>query len=301
MRHARTARVRLAIVAAVLATLAGIRADAQAPRSAGKNFLWKVQSGARVLYLAGSVHALSKDVYPLNPVFQRAFDGAGTLVEEIDLGEASQVAAAPVIMSKGLYQDGRTFDQVLSRETVTMVDARARQMGLPIDMMRRMKPWMVMLTLTALQVGQAGLDPSLGLDKHFFDQAGAAGKMVVGLETLPFQIDRFDSMSDLTQEQLLRSTLNEMDAEPTALKDIVRAWQVGDASYFEKTVLSEFKDYPAAYTSLIVERNRAWIPQLESCLSRPAPCFVVVGAAHLVGPDGLLELLRRKGYRVEQQ
>lgn len=297
-----SARLRRALAAAAIAALfIGIHVDAQTARTVGKSFIWKVTSGAKVLYLAGSVHALSSDVYPLSPAFERAFDSAGALVEEIDLGQAATVAASPMMLSKGLYTDGRTFDQVLSRETVAMLTARAMDLGLPIDLMRRMKPWMITLALTALQVGNAGLDTNLGLDKYFFDKATAAGKPVVGLETIQFQIDRFDQMSDQTQEQLLRSTLNELELQPTAMKEIVTAWQSGDAVYFEKNVLGGFADLPAAYTSLIIERNRAWIPQLDACLARPTPCFVVVGAAHLVGPDGLLELLRRKGYRVEQQ
>jgi uncharacterized protein YbaP (TraB family) len=301
MPYSRSIRVRLVVALALASALPAVGIHAQAPRAAAKNFLWKVESGTRVLYLAGSIHALNADVFPLNPAFERAFAASSTLVEEIDLGEAATLAAGPMLLSKGLYQDGRTFEQAVSKDTAALLGERATQMGLPLEMLRRMKPWMITLTLTALQVGKAGLETSLGLDKYFFDKAAAGGKTLIGLETAEFQIDRFDRMSDLTQEQMLRNTLDEIDAQPSALKEMVAAWQAGDAAFFEKTVVGGFAQYPAAYASLIVERNRAWLPQLDACLARPTPCFVVVGAAHLVGPDGLLALLRRKGYRVEQQ
>src|SRR5678816_1440564 len=196
-----------------------------------------------------------------------------------------------MLLAKGMYGDGRTFESAVSKETAAMVADHVKQTGLPMEMIRPMKPWMVMLMLTAIEAQKAGLDASLGLDKYFYDKATAAKKPVIGLETAEFQIDRFDKMPDAMQEQMLRSTLTEIDAQGDELKTMIAAWQRGDVTALEKSVRSSFAAYPAAYTSLIAERNRNWIPQLQTCLTRTTPCFVVVGAAHMVGPDGLLNLL----------
>jgi uncharacterized protein YbaP (TraB family) len=286
-------------VAAVAA--AGASLVAQTAAAPGKSFLWKVHSGSRLVYLAGSVHALSPDVYPLSPAFEQAFSASDTLVEEIDLSEAESLTLAPALLAKGMYVDGRRFNDVVSKETAALVTARLQDSGLPVEMFQVMKPWMVMLTVAALEAQKAGLDPKLGLDKHFYDRAKGAGKTIIGLETAESQIDRLDTMSNDLQEQLLRSSLSEAETARKSLKLIVSAWQRGDAAALEKTLLSDFTQYPAAYKSLIVERNQNWIPQIDSCLARSRPCLVVVGAAHLVGPDGLLALLRQKGYRLEQQ
>jgi uncharacterized protein len=291
---------RLLILALCTSALVCTTSAAQTPAS-GKHFLWTVRQGTNVLYLAGSVHALGKDVYPLPAVFEKAFEASGTLVEEINLAEAESLSAAPMLLAKGMYGDGRTFENAVSKETAALVNEKFKQTGLPVEMFRPMKPWMVMLMLTALEAQKMGLDAALGLDKYFYDKANAAKKPVVGLETAEFQIDRFDKMSEKLQEQMLLSTLNEFDAQGSELKGMIGSWQRGDIAGLEKTVLTSFKEYPEAYTSLIVDRNRSWIPQLEKCLSRPMPCFVVVGAAHMVGPDGLLNLLKVKGYKIEQQ
>jgi uncharacterized protein len=291
---------RLLIVALCTSTL-GYTSSAAQTTAAGKHFLWTVRSGANVLYLAGSVHALSADAYPLPAVFEKAFEASGTLVEELDLADAASLSAVPMLLARGLYGDGRTFEGVVSKETATMVAQYFKQTGLPMEMIRPMKPWMVMLMLTAVEVQKAGLDASLGLDKYFYDKAMAAKKPVIGLETAEFQIDRFDKMPDVVQEQMLRSTLADLDAQSNELKSMILAWQRGDTATLEKSVRSSFAAYPAAYTSLIAERNRNWMPQLQMCLSSPTPCFVVVGAAHMVGPDGLLALLQQQGYKVEQQ
>jgi len=294
----RSAAIAVALVLA-LTSSAGIGAQAQS--RASKSFLWKVQSGSRVMFLAGSVHALSKDVYPLSPAFEQAFAASDTLVEEIDLGTAGMLALAPMLLAKAMYQDGRTFDKAVSKETHDLVVAQLKGLPMAAELIRPMKPWMVMLTLSAMQLQQAGLDPSLGLDQHFYDRATAAGKSVIGLETAESQIDRFDTMPESLQEQMLRSTLDEIDAENKEIAATVAAWRRGDAPSIERDVLLGLKKYPAAYQSLIVERNNNWMPQLEKCLARTTPCLVVVGAAHLGGPDGLLTLLQRKGYKIEQQ
>ena len=297
--HALKRRTAIAIALALtLGPSAGLYAQAQS-RSA-RSFLWKVQSGPRVLYLAGSVHALSADVYPLNPAFEQAFAASDTLVEELNLEQSGILALAPMILSKAMYQDGRTFDKVVSKETADMVAAFLKSSPMGVELVRPMKPWMVMMMLSALQIQQAGLNPALGLDQHFFDKAKMAGKTIIGLETAEYQIDRFDTMPEPLQEQLLRSTLDELNLQSKELSATVAAWQRGDAATIEKGVIGSFKKYPAAYQSLIVERNNNWIPQLEKCLARTTPCMVVVGAAHLVGPDGLLTLLQRKGYKIEQ-
>jgi hypothetical protein len=181
-----------------------------------------------------------------------------------------------------------------------MVTARLKDL-VPIEMLSPMKPWMVDLMIEMTDLQKTGLDPNLGLDRHFYDAAKAAGKTVIGLETAESQIDRLDQMPLAVQEQMLRSTLKELEAERNSLGTLVADWRRGDSAALEKTLLTGFRDFPAAYTSLIVERNRNWMPQIEACFTRPSPCFVVVGAAHLVGPDGLLVMLQRKGYRLEQQ
>ena len=283
--------------ALVLALVLATGAAAQT----GRSFLWKVQSGTNVMYLAGSVHALTVDAYPLNPAYQRAFEASSTLVEEIDLAEADPLTGGLGLLAKGMYTDGRTFNTVVSKETAALVAEKLKGTPLALELIQPMKPWMVMLMLEALGAQTAGLDPQLGLDKHFYDLANEKGKQVIGLETAESQMDRFDKMPERMQEQMLRSELEEMETEQSSLRSILTAWQNGDAATIEKMLLGSFSDNPAAYNSLITERNRNWMPQLETCLKRPSPCFVVVGAAHVVGPQGLLAMLQQRGYKVEQQ
>ena len=120
-------------------------------------------------------------------------------------------------------------------------------------------------------------------------------------ETLAYQLDRFDQLSPKLQEDMLTSTMAELDTYAGKLRDLARAWAAGDVATLEKELLSAFDKSPEIYDRLLVERNRNWLPQVDTCLQQNAGCFIVVGAAHLVGPDGLPALLAKRGYRVTQQ
>lgn len=299
MHLRRTAVVRLSVAAAaVLALLAPVQAQNAAPK---KHFLWKVEGGKTPLYLLGSIHLLSSAYYPLPAAIDEAFESAGTLVEEVNLDEALSPASMALILSKAMLQDGKTLDQVLSKDSYARLAAYMKSAGMPLDRMRRFKPWMVSLTITTLEAQKAGFDPNFGVDKHFFDRAKKAGKTVKGLETAAYQIDRLDAMAEADQDDLVRKTLAEVETERANIKTMADAWASGDAPTLETLLLDSFKESPAVYERLLVERNRNWMPELETCLDAPRPCFVVVGAAHMVGPDGLVTLLRKKGLTVEQK
>src|SRR5580765_255921 len=122
--------------------IACLVAAAATAQTRGNSFLWKVQSGANVMYLAGSVHALTADAYPLNPVYQRAFDASGALVEEIDLAEADPLSGGLGLLAKGMYTDGRTFSSVVSKQTAALVAERLKNTPLALELIQPMKPWM---------------------------------------------------------------------------------------------------------------------------------------------------------------
>ena len=99
---------------------------------------------------------------------------------------------------------------------------------------------------------------------------------------------------------MLAESIRELDDEKANMKKLVEAWRTGDSPTVEKIVLADLKAEPVLYQRLLVERNRNWMPKIEALFARPTHALVVVGAAHLVGPDGLLAALKAKGYTVEQ-
>ena len=281
--------------------VAAVVAESIAPLHAqNRDFIWRASRGQSVVYLVGSVHLLSKDYYPLSPALDTAFKECDLLVEELHFGQMAQVESQMTILMRGMLPSGQTLDKVVSSATLTLVSERVKALGLPIEPLMRFKPWALALTLLGLEWQAAGFDAALGLDRHFYDQAVAAGKEVQGLETVEFQISRFDDLSMEEQDRMLASTLRELETEKAAVTTLADAWKAGDAATVERIVLQELRKEPRMYDRLLVERNKTWLPKIEALFARKNRTFVVVGAAHLVGPDGLIALLKAKGYAVEQ-
>lgn len=267
-----------------------------------KNFLWKVEGeGGSVAYLLGSLHVLTPESYPLSATINKAFTDSKTLVEEIDLDETNDPTNMIAAMAKAMLPAGKTLDQVVAPAIYAEVNRRAEKSGLPMLALRRMKPWLVAVTLMGPTLEAAGFKAEYGVDRHFFDRAKASGIKRKGLETLAYQLDRFDELSPQLQEDLLKSTMEDLDKEVGGIKEMAKAWSTGDVASIEKDTLKSLQESPELYKRLLLERNNNWVPQIQACITEKSGCFVVVGAAHLVGPDGLPTLLAKKGYKVTQQ
>jgi uncharacterized protein YbaP (TraB family) len=265
-----------------------------------RNFGWKVTSPQGALYLVGSVHLLTKDFYPLNPALEKAYKDSDLLVEEVDIAEMSGTGSQLSMLTRGMQPSSKPLDSVLSASTMALLSKKAQDVGLPLEALKQFKPWMIALTIEAMEWQKAGFDPELGLDKHFYNQAKADGKAVQALETIDYQISRFDEMPLELQDHLLAETLKSIDTEKASMSRLIEAWRIGDGSAVERIVLKDLQQEPQLYQRLLVERNKNWLPKLDALFARKGRTMVVVGAAHLVGPDGLLAMFKAKGYRVDQ-
>lgn len=305
-RRRRAAR-HLAVGAAVATALTvgpfeawpGAPLLAQAP---ARHFLWKVSApDAPPSFLMGSLHVLTPAYYPLSAPIEAAFTASTVLITEADIDQVSDPAVLMSLLGKALLPDGQTLDQVIEASLYKQVIARAENAGLPAAALRRMKPWMAAMALTAPALRAAGFKAEHGVDRHFYDRAKQAGRERRALETVAFQFDRMDQMSMADQEALLRSTLDDLDTQSHRVDEMAQAWAKGETALIEKLTLTAMKSSPELYKRMLVERNADWVPAVERCLAQRVVCFVVVGAAHLVGEDSLVAMLRKKGYAVEQQ
>jgi uncharacterized protein YbaP (TraB family) len=286
----------------VFALLAGTAVSVAPAQTtpAARGFVWSVERDGRTSWLVGSLHVLTKDAYPLPGSMDKAFEQAKTLMEETDVNELSSPDMIGIVATKGLFTNGQTLESVLPRDAYTRLAQRMTATGLPIEMVKMMRPWMVELTLSGLELQRAGFDPDLGIDVHYRRKAAQNGMALNMLETAAEQIDYLAGLPLDVQVSQLQQTLTEGDAELREVREIAAAWRAGDTAAIERLLLKGMKDSPAYYQSLVVDRNRRWIPRIESCFSTGS-CFVVVGAAHMVGSDGLIAMLKQKGYRITQQ
>lgn len=294
-------QLRRRAVAACLASVAAVTVvAAQAPATTGKGFMWRIERNGRTGWLVGSIHVLTPDYYPLPDSMQKAFLRSVTLMEEIDLREMASPEFAAVMLEKGVYGGVQTLETELSKDTFRVISERIEKAGLPLEPFLRMRPWLVGLTLLATELKKGGFDPAHGLDFHFYEKAPRMGKKFQALERASEQIAMFASLDKEMQESILRASVEGADSELKEVTAMANAWRAGDAATLERISLKSMKDAPRVYQMLILDRNRAWLPKIEACLET-GNCFVVVGAGHLVGADGLLASLQKRGYTVTQE
>jgi uncharacterized protein YbaP (TraB family) len=295
---------RLGLAAAVALTYAWLLVSGLYPsalHAQEKSFLWKVSKNEKNVFLLGSIHYLKKENFPLRKSILDALDSSKRLVLEIDLNSASAGSAQRLTVEKALYRDGATLPQNIEQETYRLAAQRAAQLGIDMQVLNPMKPWFVALTMMAIKFQQLGLDPTLGVDRYLAARAKDGGIPTSGLETLEFQIGLMDQLSKSDQELMLRETVAELDLLDQNFNQIVQSWLKGDGASLEVLLLASMREYPDLYQKIIVDRNRRWLPQIEKMIAQGDDAMVVVGAAHLVGQDGVIEMLKFRGYNLEQQ
>lgn len=279
---------------------AGVQAQpaSQAPNTA-RNMLWRVQSGANVIYLLGSVHLLPATMYPLASPIERAFDSSGSLIFELNLDSATQGGASMQILQLGMYTDGRTLRENISKATYKQLSKRLKKLGYDVGMFERFKPWMVAFTLMGLGSQEGGFEAQYGIDAYFQGRAKKEHKPISGLETVEDQISIFSDLPETEQEKFLKQTLD-AKGSTKELDVIVKAWKKGDAEPLIKLLDQYVVDDSTLYERMLFRRNRNWMPTIERLIASGDRTMVVVGTLHLVGDQGIVAMLRRKGYSVEQ-
>ena len=166
------------------------------------------------------------------------------------------------------------------------------RVGVQLESLDRLEPWAASLVYSVAGMAQLGFDPQLGVEEQLKSRAAADGKDITGLETLEFQLGLFDALSADDQARLLELTIDDAGGSAREIDRLTAAWRGGDGAALATLLLREYRRFPTLYEALVYRRNRDWVPQVEALLQRGDDSLVVVGAMHLVGRQGLIELLR---------
>jgi len=266
-----------------------------------RHSLWRIKGQSNDVYLLGSVHVLKKEDYPLPAVIESAFSNAAIVAFETDIDALENPAIALKLMTKSKLPEGETLKQQLTPEVYGQFTKHLESAGLPAEMFDQLSAPMAAITLTMLEFQKMGLDPEYGLDKHFFALAQKEDKKIVPLETVDFQIGL---MTEFTKEEgnlLMKTTLKDIDTMKADVGELLKAWRIGDAAKQEKLLNEAMEEAPVIYKRLVTNRNHNWVPKIEELSRSRTNAIVIVGAGHLVGKEGVVELLKQKGLKVTQE
>ena len=263
-----------------------------------KHMLFRVRgpNGACV-FLLGSVHLLSAEAGKLPPAVDSAFERAKTVAFETSF-DSLQLRAMEM-MTRARYQNGATLRSSLSPAGAARLDTVLKSYGLTVEQVNGFKPWFVSMLLMQTVMQRAHFEAKYGVDMQLNARAHTANKSIVGLESVEMQLGMFDSLSPAEQEMMVLKS-NGPDSSSRVLMKIQDAWTTGDVAALDALLNEGLKDVPTIFAKLVSDRNAAWIPKIEQMVKTGDDALVVVGAGHLVGKNGVVEMLRAKGYKVDQ-
>jgi uncharacterized protein len=266
--------------------------------ASAESSVWKAQKGNSTIYLGGTCHLLRDTDFPLPPEFDTAYTASEVVVFETDIGKLQDPSVLQTFLAKAMYVDGSTVDKHLSARTYGELSAYCEANEIPLEAIKQFKPAMLMVTLTVMELMKLGVTEQ-GVDRFIYERANRDKKIVEGLETVDEQFNYVLSMADGNEDAFVAYSIKDMQSIKQNYEALVNAWRKGDAGKLDELMVAEIKTrLPQLYKKLITDRNRNWLPLIEAYLKTPRTKFIVVGVGHLVGPDGIIETLRKKGYKV---
>lgn len=256
-----------------------------------KDFLWRVRSPTATVYLLGSVHFLRSSDYPLPASFDSAYNAVQQVVFEADLDELSSPNFISYVLSKGVYPAGQTIQSSLSASTYQKLQSFSVSHSRTSNYFDPYRPWFASATVVGFLAQDAGLQDTLGVDRHYFDAAKAAGKTRLYLETPSFQIDMLAGVPEAEYVSALGSAI---DAGAQPVIALVNAWKAGDLVALNQLTEASRLSSPELYRRVFLNRNTNFVAQIESFLRQSKTTLVIAGAGHFVGTNGVVNLLRNR-------
>jgi len=262
--------------------------------------LWMAEGASNKVYLLGSVHLLRRGDHPLPAVIDAAYDDADTLFMELDMDDLDPIAMQATINRLGMLDENQSLRDVMGEELYDDALLAAESLDIPLDMLARTEPWFAAITVEQLALTRIGFNPLYGIEMHMMSRANRDGKAIHGFESVEQQLGFLDGLSLAAQRKLLMQTLAESANIRDIMDQLISAWRTGDIAYMEKNLLAEIAKYPELYETIVADRNRNWANTIDKLLSDDEDYLVIVGALHLIGEDGVPQLLESRGFNVSQ-
>ncbi len=264
------------------------------------SFIWKVSKNGVSLYLGGTIHVLKQSDYPLPLEFDEAYNASDVLVLEVDIKESQSEAFGQLLLKYVMYEEGKSLRDDLSPKVYMQLKKRAVELGLDMNMMDRFKVSMIVMSLTMVELEKMGMNVE-GVDAYYANKADEDVRKNLYLESVEDQIQLLAHMGEGSEDALVIQTLEDISELAEAMDEIKESWRRGDEASLYDLIGKEFAlEFPKLYDEVALNRNRNWLPQIEQMFETKEVELILVGSMHLAGPDGLLDLLRKRGYKIEQ-
>lgn len=260
--------------------------------------LWLIEGENSKTYILGSVHLLPPAIKWYGDKIEDAFNEVDEVVFEVNMTEEKQRQAGLISRKYGLLASGDSLRNYLSPENFDLLGEHAAGLGIPPQALERLKPWLVAISLSVSAVQKEGWNQNSGVDKYIQVMANERGLKISELETIEAQMATLWDHPLEIQAKMLVDTLEELKDITNITMAMVNSWASGDVDKMEQVFLVPMKAQEEIYNKLVLERNHNWVPIIEKLLTKKQTTMIVAGAAHFIGDDGVVALLKAKGHNV---
>jgi uncharacterized protein YbaP (TraB family) len=239
--------------------------------------LWHAQGVSNSVYLLGSIHLLRAEDHPLPSIIDAAYEDAEILVMELDMDDLDGAATQRLFNENGVLRDGTTLRDLMGEELYRRAAIAAEASDIPIDLLAKSEPWLAAITVEMMALYRIGFDPKMGVELHMTSLAILQAQRDMLLQTLEDSADMAESIDDM-----------------------IRAWRHGDIEFLETQLLDSLAEHEELNDALVTNRNLRWASQIDELLDDRDDYLIIVGALHLVGEDGVPNLLAQRGVKIRQ-
>jgi len=261
--------------------------------------VWKITKDGKTMYFGGSIHVLRDEDFPLPHEFEHAFYASDIIALETDAEKIADPEIVEYIFSRVFLPGKTVLSDLLEPETYDLLAMYCLQNGFTIEQVAKIKPSMVVNMLVVQQMEKYGFAQE-GVDMYFLVKAKEHEKQIYFLESVQSQIDIIVTMGDGYENEYVLYSLEDLEDTEEGIESLVAEWKSGTSTSTEDALREMKNTWQNMYKSLITDRHDAWLPQIEKLFNSGKTCFVIVGLAHMYGPDGLLAELEKSGYNIEK-
>lgn len=262
--------------------------------------MWQIDGKQNQVFLLGSIHLLREKDYPLSESIYAAYRDAEVLYMELDMDDTDPIADQMLANELGLIQGDGSLRDVLGISKYQEAERLAAAAQIPLELLSKAEPWYASIQVELIMLMRVGFNPQFGIESHLLELSREDNKEILGFETVRQQLEFLDNLSAHAQQEMFMQTLAEGNELGEMMDKLIDAWHRGDSAYLEENLLSDMQEYPELNRVIVVDRNIEWSSKIDALLSHDQDYLIVVGALHLVGEEGVPNLLRRKGHEVKQ-
>ncbi len=250
-------------------------------------------------YLYGTIHLIDKEDFFLTSKTKEAFAASKKITFEINMEDMMDIGAQMGLMMKAFMNDGKTLKDLLDEAEYKIVQTHFEKMGMNSfiwNMMERIKP-MFLSVFASTDITNGGLTSGemMSYEMEFMTMAKDQSKIMGGLETAEYQMSMFDSIPYDVQAKMLLESIKAENTSSNQLEEMINLYKKQDLKGMQKMFEADEEGIAKYENLLLVGRNKNWIPIMQKMMAEQVT-FFAVGAGHLGGEFGVVNLLKEAGY-----